>query len=569
MRQYLPVVVGAALLVGITILVARDLMHYQEPLWVAVPVHLVGVTFVVGGTALWVQRPGIRLGPMCVLLGSTWYAGALQGFSEPEVVYALGFVFYHLNVAVFAHLVLSVPTGRLGGQWERLVVGVLYVTTPAIQLIRYLGIRSVLDRSGFGDVTNHYTVWAAVGTAVGAPLALATAVLAVRHYRGADPVVRRPYGLFWTAAAATGVTAFAAAVAEVGGHQVQRIALVGYALALMGTAVGLVLGASAIRIESSNAISALAGEVDDLEPAIRVAVGDTKLHLFTWVPDRHQPEGGSWVRDQQRLPTPGRSDHARTELRLGGQPVVLLVHNRELAYQRLLMDAVTAMTFAAITRRRLHERQRQAAEQGQQVERMRIGEAIHNQIQTPLLTVVERLRAVAERTADDPEIDPEIDKALDGLATVQTWVRRIARNYYPEGLEAGGLNRSLRSWTRGASLSRGLVRLDITDCRWPLPIEFAAHQIACEAVQNAIRHSGGSRVLITAVDTHAGLEICVDDNGSGFTVGPERPRSGLWQMRWRAESVGGYLSIGPPPDGHGTRVRVVLPGPMTERRLPS
>jgi signal transduction histidine kinase len=122
------------------------------------------------------------------------------------------------------------------------------------------------------------------------------------------------------------------------------------------------------------------------------------------------------------------------------------------------------------------------------------------------------------------------------------------------------LKRSLGSWTRGASLRPGLVRLDITpDCRWPLAVEFAAHQIACEAVQNAIRHSGGSRVLVRAVGTDAGLGLCVDDDGSGFVVGQAEPPSGLWQMRWRAESVGGQLTIGPPPSGPGTRVRTVLP----------
>ena len=92
-----------------------------------------------------------------------------------------------------------------------------------------------------------------------------------------------------------------------------------------------------------------------------------------------------------------------------------------------------------------------------------------------------------------------------------------------------------------------------------------------EAVRNAVRHSGCSRLGIT-LEVHVG-EVCglVDDDGERFdpeAVGKATPSwgVGLRSMRESAEMLGGDLRIASSP-GAGTRVELrVLLTPLWHHR---
>jgi signal transduction histidine kinase len=79
-----------------------------------------------------------------------------------------------------------------------------------------------------------------------------------------------------------------------------------------------------------------------------------------------------------------------------------------------------------------------------------------------------------------------------------------------------------------------------------------------EALSNAARHSGATRVDVT-VDTDAGmLTVLVRDNGRG--IGETTRRSGLANMADRAEKLGGGLRLSSPEDG-GTELEWKVPVP--------
>jgi signal transduction histidine kinase len=80
-----------------------------------------------------------------------------------------------------------------------------------------------------------------------------------------------------------------------------------------------------------------------------------------------------------------------------------------------------------------------------------------------------------------------------------------------------------------------------------------------EALNNAIRHSGASEVLI-ALNAAAGwLNITVADNGRGFDSTAGLPGSdGLTNMRQRMEKLGGQCRITSQP-GSGTTIQFRLP----------
>jgi signal transduction histidine kinase len=78
-----------------------------------------------------------------------------------------------------------------------------------------------------------------------------------------------------------------------------------------------------------------------------------------------------------------------------------------------------------------------------------------------------------------------------------------------------------------------------------------------EALSNAVRHARASRVAVIVAVADGRLRLSVTDDGIG-AITPFDERSGLANMRQRAERQGGGFTILPNPDG-GTRVEWSVP----------
>jgi signal transduction histidine kinase len=106
------------------------------------------------------------------------------------------------------------------------------------------------------------------------------------------------------------------------------------------------------------------------------------------------------------------------------------------------------------------------------------------------------------------------------------------------------------------------VDLDLTsDIRLSAARQEALVRIACEAVTNAARHSGASRVTLglerAGAGVGAGVRLRVSDQGHGFDPAAPGRGFGLTSMRERARSVGGELVVSSAP-GHGSQVEVAV-----------
>lgn len=82
-------------------------------------------------------------------------------------------------------------------------------------------------------------------------------------------------------------------------------------------------------------------------------------------------------------------------------------------------------------------------------------------------------------------------------------------------------------------------------------------RIACEAVTNAARHSGASRVSLSLEHNGSHVRLKVSDRGCGFDTSIPRSGFGLTSMREQARSVQGELKISSAP-GEGSEVEVAL-----------
>ena len=103
------------------------------------------------------------------------------------------------------------------------------------------------------------------------------------------------------------------------------------------------------------------------------------------------------------------------------------------------------------------------------------------------------------------------------------------------------------------------------------------------AIANAAKHGRATKVQLSAVTSRAGVEIVVDDNGTGvpeeeraamferFTRGSSASHSGsglgLALVAQQAELHGGTASLKDSPLG-GTRLLLRLPGPRLDAEKP-
>jgi two-component system CheB/CheR fusion protein len=70
------------------------------------------------------------------------------------------------------------------------------------------------------------------------------------------------------------------------------------------------------------------------------------------------------------------------------------------------------------------------------------------------------------------------------------------------------------------------------------------YRIAQEAVNNAIKHSGGRTIWIRLRESAGEIELEVSDDGRGLQATPQRRAGmGLHIMDYRARSIGGTLRI--------------------------
>lgn len=195
---------------------------------------------------------------------------------------------------------------------------------------------------------------------------------------------------------------------------------------------------------------------------------------------------------------------------------------------------------------------RAAYEKGVAEERARIARDMHDNIGAQLMSALHS--PAAERK------DSKIRETLADLRGIinnagadgRTWEEALAELRYEtaERLAAAGVALEWRVGGAGARSGEGGDR--------PLPAE-AAHalrSIVREAVSNALRYAGASRVAVSVERAKGELRLVVEDNGRGL-AGEAARGNGLENMRARAETLGGTLEIGGARPG--VRVSVGIP----------
>ncbi len=210
-----------------------------------------------------------------------------------------------------------------------------------------------------------------------------------------------------------------------------------------------------------------------------------------------------------------------------------------------------------VERRRLEKEVLDSSDREQQ----RIGADLHDGLGQQLTAI--ELMGVAlkeEVVILDPRLGRRFDKITDLLRKAIGQTRSLARglaplNEQPDAFQNGLIDLAAQS----NSLGRLRCRVASLSKR-PLRDRAAAghlFRIAQEAVNNAVKHSGASEVVLRWRHLPDGFRLEISDDGKGIPQAAVRGL-GLGIMNYRADIIGANLTVASKP-GKGTHIVCVLP----------
>ena len=230
-----------------------------------------------------------------------------------------------------------------------------------------------------------------------------------------------------------------------------------------------------------------------------------------------------------------------------------------------LLEAAAGSCREAIERARLEQEVRRLeaeARRAEEEERRRIGRELHDEAGQTLLFLRLQLEML-ERQAPET-LAPGLREAREVIERTIAELRRIVAALSPSVIEHLGLAAALRQLAaRFRKMHPGELRLRLGGLpgRLPRQVEEIVYRVAQESLQNAAKHSGAGRVMLSLRTSDRSIRLSVADNGAGFwaDMAKKKPMSfGLAGMRERAALIGGTLDVRSAP-GKGVRVLLELP----------
>jgi len=568
------IVVG---LVALAIVLSSD--HVGSRALVAGLGLFIGWSFIGTGLYAWWRRPDNRFGVLVTAVGFAFFLGVPM-YADSELLFTFGVLFSSLYLAVFVHMLLAYPDGRVDSPQLRKVLTagyVLSVAGPAVALL-------FADAAEFGDDKDMpqsavylgtdpvlYDVLDALTSALAVVLVGYILYVLVKRWQSATVAQRRAMspvlgsGICLLVVLAGQLTTMAVNGPDSIESATSLLGLVFFAL----TPYGFLFGLLRSRVVQAGAVSELLHKLGDapdgtgLRELLSNALGDRSLQIVYWLED-----SGRWV-DAAGLPAelPAFDDPARAwaPVEREGRRVGAIVHDRSLCEDEELIRSVGVAAGLSIENERLQAQLRARVEElrcsrariveAGTAERRRLERNLHDGAQQRLVALSLTLRLAQGRLHKDAEgAEQLLAGAQDELGRALEELRELARGIHPAVLSDRGLRTALEAL---AGRSPVPVELERTPPeRLPAPVEAAAYFVVAEALTNVVKyaHASQARVSVSRNNGHAIVEIA-DDGVGGADPGRG---SGLRGLADRISALDGRLELRS-PDGAGTLLRAEIP----------
>lgn len=166
------------------------------------------------------------------------------------------------------------------------------------------------------------------------------------------------------------------------------------------------------------------------------------------------------------------------------------------------------------------------------------------------------------RHPESPDRDERLEAVGKSLEAAMTSLRHLVFELSPPELVESGLESAIRSAAEYLFADVPTqVHITVNLRREPPhTVQTAAFRIVAEALTNVLRHANAEQVWVDVSDEGTSLALVIRDDGRGFDPRLHVPgHIGLRGMRERARALGGDCTIGPAPEGRGTKVTSTLP----------
>ena len=555
-RSILVALAAAAVLLGgiYMWLILRE-GHDSTRVWEATLSLLVGWSFVGAGLVAWWRWPDNRTGPLMTLVGFLWRIGQFEFVFEPEWLHTLGEWVRPLHIAVFAHLLLAFPAGRLESNVARALVIAIYMDVGVLN-----NAPLITDDAALAETLYD------VSFGVAGVLYLLVIALLVRRWRLESRAWRRTVApLLWPGSVAVALIVVFS-VSEVLDHPLGDAPGLIFRLAFVAIPFAFLAGLLRSRLARAS-VAELVVQLGEGQPAslrdnLARALDDPSLALAYWLPDeqRYVDLSGQTV----ALPELGGRRMA-TVVEREGTRVAALVHDQALAHDPELLRAVSAAAGLALENERLQAElrarmvelraSRARIVQAGDLERKRIERNLHDATQQRLTSVAVALGLARSKLGPDPEAASAVlDQARDGLAVALSELRDLSQGIHPGILTERGLEAAVEDLAYSASIPIR-VASDLS-ARLPEQVEAGAYYVVAEALANITKHAEASSAEVRMTSSNGRLVISIRDDGVG---GAEPvPGSGLRGLADRVQALGGALEV-ESPRGRGTKLRAVIP----------
>ncbi|SDP12227.1 cache domain-containing protein [Desulforhopalus singaporensis] len=193
--------------------------------------------------------------------------------------------------------------------------------------------------------------------------------------------------------------------------------------------------------------------------------------------------------------------------------------------------------------------------------RQAIGQDLHDDL-CPHLIGTGGLASALKKTIEDNHIEgAQLASHIIGLIHEATEkARNLARGLCPVHLVSFGLQSALKEIAEKTTASSGITCSFDGDTSIVFSDNTLAthlYYIVQEAVNNAVKHSCGSRIDISLYRKGGYTHLKITDNGTGIDIGRKNGGIGLRIMQHRALVIGAFLEI-TTPEGGGTVIHLFM-----------
>lgn len=197
-------------------------------------------------------------------------------------------------------------------------------------------------------------------------------------------------------------------------------------------------------------------------------------------------------------------------------------------------------------------------------ERGAIARELHDELGQSVTAIKSVGLSIAQRAAGkEADIEQAARLVVETAGQIYDVVHHMIPRLRPLALDRFGLADALDDLIGDWRLHHPAIEFSLK--REQLPHDLgdtlttAAYRIVQEAVNNAVRHAGASRIAIELGAAGGDLTISIEDNGRGLPANWRTPgHYGVIGMRERAFTLGGMLEL-QKPDSGGLRVFARIP----------